>query len=248
MASQGWNVTDGVLNFSGPVSIVGTLTTSSYAFSNGGFIFGVSDGVIEMANAAGTGFSRLMFGGTTNSFPAIKRSGTELHSRLADDSAFANFRGEDFFSTGANGYLAAAGGFFYWNGRSAIKSPSDGTITLSNAAVTDFVTLQFGGTTNAFPALRRTTTTLECILADASNYADFLAKKVGSQTSTALVAGGALYFYGSTASMGICMGSGLPTLSAAKGSLYLRSDGTTTNDRAYINTNGSTWTALTTAA
>jgi len=38
-------------------------------------------------------------------------------------------------------------------------------------------------------------------------------------------------------------------LSAAKGSLYLRSDGSGTGDRAYINTDGgTTWTALTTAA
>lgn len=53
----------------------------------------------------------------------------------------------------------------------------------------------------------------------------------------------------STANFGVFFGSGAPTLAAAKGSLYLRTDGTTTNDRAYINTNGSTtWTALTTAA
>jgi hypothetical protein len=53
----------------------------------------------------------------------------------------------------------------------------------------------------------------------------------------------------STAGFGIYFGSGAPTVSAAKGSLYLRSDGTTTNDRAYINTDGATtWTALTTAA
>lgn len=47
----------------------------------------------------------------------------------------------------------------------------------------------------------------------------------------------------------IISGSGVPSLSAPKGSLYIRTDGTTTNDRAYINTDGSTtWTALTTAA
>ena len=62
--------------------------------------------------------------------------------------------------------------------------------------------------------------------------------------------GGAAGFLAtSTASFGIFFGSGVPTVSAAKGSLYLRSDGTTTNDRAYINTNGATtWTNLTTGA
>lgn len=53
----------------------------------------------------------------------------------------------------------------------------------------------------------------------------------------------------STANFGIFFGSGAPTLSASKGSFYMRSDGSTTNDRAYINTDGgTTWTALTTAA
>lgn len=52
-----------------------------------------------------------------------------------------------------------------------------------------------------------------------------------------------------TANFGIFFGSGAPTLSAAKGSLYLRSDGSGTNDRAYVNTDGATtWTALVTAA
>ena len=47
----------------------------------------------------------------------------------------------------------------------------------------------------------------------------------------------------------VAFGSGAPTLSAAKGSLYLCSDGTTTNDRLYVNTDGSTtWTNVTTAA
>ncbi len=56
--------------------------------------------------------------------------------------------------------------------------------------------------------------------------------------------------FSSTANFGVFFGSGAPTgLTAAQGSLYLRSDGTTVNDRAYINTNGSTtWTALVTVA
>jgi len=56
-------------------------------------------------------------------------------------------------------------------------------------------------------------------------------------------------YIGSTANFGIICGTGAPTVAAAQGTLYLRRDGTTTNDRAYINTTGSTtWTALTTAA
>lgn len=44
-------------------------------------------------------------------------------------------------------------------------------------------------------------------------------------------------------------GTGAPSFTAPKGSLYLRADGSTTNDRAYINSNGSTsWVAVTTAS
>jgi hypothetical protein len=71
-------------------------------------------------------------------------------------------------------------------------------------------------------------------------------------SGTAIPAGGttgAGYMFSSTANFGVFFGSGVPTLSAAKGSLYLRTDGTTTNDRMYVNTNGSTvWTAVTTVA
>jgi hypothetical protein len=73
-------------------------------------------------------------------------------------------------------------------------------------------------------------------------------------TETAIPVGGLAgkgFLFGSTytTNFGIFFGSGAPTLAAAQGSLYLRSDGTTTNNRMYINTNGATaWTAVTTAA
>ena len=72
------------------------------------------------------------------------------------------------------------------------------------------------------------------------------------QTATAIPASGASsagILLSSTANFGIFFGSGVPTFSAAQGSLYLRSDGSSTSTRLYINTNGSTtWTNVTTAA
>lgn len=69
--------------------------------------------------------------------------------------------------------------------------------------------------------------------------------------NTAIPAGGTTgtgLRFSSTANFGVFFGSGAPSLSAAKGSLYLRSDGSGIADRAYINTNGSTtWTAVATA-
>lgn len=47
----------------------------------------------------------------------------------------------------------------------------------------------------------------------------------------------------------ILTGSGAPTMSAPKGSLYINTAATTTTTRLYINTNGTTgWTNFTTAA
>lgn len=48
---------------------------------------------------------------------------------------------------------------------------------------------------------------------------------------------------------GIYVGAGAPSITAAQGSLYLNTTGSSTATRAYINTTGSTtWTAITTAA
>ena len=73
-----------------------------------------------------------------------------------------------------------------------------------------------------------------------------------AHSATAIPAGGtagAGLMVSSTANFGIFFGSGAPTLSAAKGSLYLRSDGSTTNDRMYVNTTGAAlWAAVTTAS
>ena len=70
-------------------------------------------------------------------------------------------------------------------------------------------------------------------------------------SGTAVPAGGTAgtgYKFSSTANLGIFFGSGAPTLSAAQGSLYLRTDGSSTSTRLYVNTNGTTgWTNVTTA-
>ncbi len=55
-----------------------------------------------------------------------------------------------------------------WTGEAQICSPSDGIVTLFNAAKANFTRLQFGGTTASFPAIRRTTTALNFRLADDS--------------------------------------------------------------------------------
>jgi hypothetical protein len=73
---------------------------------------------------------------------------------------------------------------------------------------------------------------------------------VTADSATAPAAGGmAAFLASSTAGLGLYVGSGAPTIAAAQGSLYLRTDGSSTSTRAYINTNGTTgWAAITTAS
>lgn len=59
-----------------------------------------STGVMLMIDQAGTSFSRLQFGGTSASFPSIKRNATALNFRLADDSADAPITSADITSSG----------------------------------------------------------------------------------------------------------------------------------------------------
>lgn len=85
-----------------------------------------------------------------------------------------------------------------------------------------------------------------------TNYAVFTnAGRVRFHSNVAVPAGGSASVgieFSSTASLGVFFGSGAPTLSAAQGSLYMRTDGSSTSTRMYVNTNGTTgWTAVTTA-
>lgn len=72
------------------------------------------------------------------------------------------------------------------------------------------------------------------------------------QAATATPASGsstAALLFGTTAAFGIYYGSGAPTVTAAQGSIYIRSDGSSTSTRLYVNTTGSTtWTNFTSAA
>jgi len=103
-------------SFTGTVSVTGLLNTlggwniessnnviagdSFGAGNNGKLYFGArsmmtspADGILRLTNAAQNNFTRLQFGGTTSSFPSLKRSSTTLDARLADDSDFAPTQG-----------------------------------------------------------------------------------------------------------------------------------------------------------
>ncbi len=72
---------------------------------------------------------------------------------------------------------------------------------------------------------------------------------VSALSAEALTAGGKLAYGATTGGPGIYTGSGNPTVSAAQGSIYLKSDGSGIADRLWVNTNGTTgWTNFVSAA
>lgn len=87
-------------SFSGALTTAGILGSSdiragalnAFYWTGGAQLFSPSDGVIKLSNSVETDFNRLQFGGTTASFPAIKRSGTVIQIKLADDSAFTTLQ------------------------------------------------------------------------------------------------------------------------------------------------------------
>jgi hypothetical protein len=73
---------------------------------------------------------------------------------------------------------------------------------------------------------------------------------VTARSASGLTAGGAAGFIGTNvaAGMGVYFGSGAPTVAAAKGSIYLRSDGSSASTRLYVSDGSTTWIAVTTAS
>lgn len=91
-------------SFLGDINVTGSMTSSAFVLAGvnqGFYISGKSgiqspaDGSLTLFNSTATSFGSLQFGGVTSGFPAIKRNGTAINFRLADDSADAPISGSD---------------------------------------------------------------------------------------------------------------------------------------------------------
>lgn len=195
-AASGNTVVAGTLGVTGAItgsSDVLAGASAKLGWSSRGHLLAQSDGILTLLNNAETDFSRLQFGGTTSSFPALRRTGAQLDVVLADTSALAALASASLttgsltvtvgttavqaltattgvFSssvTGA-GFIATDPSRMGWSSRSALFSVADGSIALSNNALSDFSLLQFGGSSASFPALKRSAATIAVRLADDS--------------------------------------------------------------------------------
>lgn len=88
---------------------VATSASGSYDWGGRSKMFSPADGSITLTPTAGSGnaFTRLQFGGTTASFPAIQVSGAGLVAELADGSAQTTF-GATIFNAGTGFQVAGA--------------------------------------------------------------------------------------------------------------------------------------------
>lgn len=145
---------------------------------------------------------------------------------------------------GSTGNAAAAATFTIAGSDQTGTTTTGGTLKLRGGNGTSA-----GGTVEIWTSA---TTTPAVALTIASTKAVSAVGSITAQSGTAIPAGGtagAGLLVSATANFGIFFGSGVPTITAAQGSLYLRSDGSSTSTRLYVNTTGSTtWTNVTTAA
>jgi len=110
---------------------------------------------------------------------AVFQIATDGHLNWVADNTY------DIGASGANrprdihaGQNITAGNLYKigWSGVGGIVGVSDGVFRLQNNAANGFDRLQFGGTSNAFPALKRNSAAIEARLADDSAYATLRGK------------------------------------------------------------------------
>ena len=140
---------------------------STIGFSGGGstLITGNVNGNLLFRDSAGTSFGRLQLGGTTNLFPSIKRNGAAIDFRLADDS---NYCGVTLLNLVATDFI-----------RARLVSVS-GIQLLESTSGNDFNRLQFGGTTSAFPSIKRNGAAIDFRVADDSGFCNINALSVNA--------------------------------------------------------------------
>jgi hypothetical protein len=151
-----------------------------------------------------------------------------------------------------NTAVAAGDALFYQNGQAFLDKNSTGF-----AAGTALAAVNSGATTAIDVALGRYGSEGGADVPVGSITGAMLAAAIAISTTAGITlqsaqattaGGGAASLIMGVGLFGIYFGSGAPTISAPQGSLYIRSDGSSTATRLYVNTNGTTgWTNFTSA-
>ncbi len=134
-------------------------------------------------------------GSTSNLFNFKSAGVSQL--KLDKSGNLTGAGGAGILSGFANCRIDGAGTFQFASNRSRIAGSANGEITLSNAAQDNFIKLNFGVASASFPALKRSTTTLQVRLADDSGFTaiESLYERFGSGSPEGVVTApiGAVY-------------------------------------------------------
>ena len=237
----------------GNVATTGTgsvVRAGSPALTGTPTLAGATSGTIGLVATAIAGSNTLTLPAATDTLVARETTDTLKNKSISgSDNTLSNI-----------GNASLSNSAITINGTS-ISLGGSATITAAASSVTVGTTSVSGGTTTR--VLYNNAGTLgEYTVSGSGNVAlttspSFTTPALGAATGTSLSVTGNVYAYNataipaggtagtgyllsSTANFGVFFGSGAPTLSAARGSLYMRSDGT-----PYYNTNGTTgWDAI----
>jgi hypothetical protein len=249
LISTSGNITGGNINSTGLISTSGNIT-GGYVLGNGSLLTGIAtttrlvSGTTELAIEAPSGNIQGSVGGTAN-VVVFTPTGANV-------KGYANITGNLLSGNiSTTGLITATGNVTGGNVLVNGLISASGNVTCGFVNATGNVSL-----TGNVIAGNLTTSTGAMVAVGNIRGGNLLTDgAVVALTDTVIPAGGSAgkgYLFSSPPSgpgnFGIFFGSGAPTLSAAQGSLYLRSDGSTTNDRMYVNTNGTTgWTPVITS-
>lgn len=226
--------------------------SGSYLLGNGSLLSGLSSlsrivsGTSQMAIEVPSGNIQTSVGGTSN-VVVFTTGGVGIAGFMV---ATGNVQGSNITANGnvnVTGLVSATGNITGGNILTGGLISAGGNITSGPITVTGNIAL----TANVI-AGNLTTGSQVVATGNVTGGNVRTTGQILAQSGTAIPAGGAAgagFVFSTTSNFGIFFGSGPPTLSAAQGSLYLRSDGSTTFNRIYVNTNGATtWTSVTTAS
>ena len=128
---------------------VGLPATGNLYWSARASLKSPANGIVTLYNDAGTDFSRLQFGGTTSSFPALKRNGVRMDVVLADASDDAVIRAKTFLAAQA-ATTAGAGEISYGSSTAATVGAAGGASALP-ATPTGYIIVNVAGTNMKVP-------------------------------------------------------------------------------------------------
>lgn len=128
---------------------VATANAKAFYWGTRSVMTSPSDGVIRLANSAGTDFTRLQFGGTTASFPALARSGTNLLVVDATGGSYTPILASNFWATGSA--VTVSAGNVSYGGSTSTTVGAAGSASPLPALPTGYIIINVAGTPAKLP-------------------------------------------------------------------------------------------------